>query len=257
MIILLPPSETKARPVDGRPLALAALSFPRLAEARATMLRAVVRTARGRDGARRLGVPASEPGLTERMASIEDEPTAPPLDVYTGVLYAELGDAAPSPDRRVLVQSALLGVVDAATDTIPAYRVSADSDVQRLGRAGSWWRSRLAPLGRALSAEAAGHASPLVVDCRSGAYRTMMPVPSTPGVPVLEVAPVQQRADGTRAVVSHDAKRYRGWVTRVLLEDRRPLPDPEALAALLREAFGGTLRVELDGSRLVIVDRAG
>lgn len=82
----------------------------------------------------------------------------------------------------------------------------------------------------------------------------MMPMRSTGAVRVLEVAPVQERA-GTRKVVSHDAKRYRGWVTRVLLEDPRVLPDTEALAALLREAFDGTLGVEIDGDRLVIVDR--
>jgi cytoplasmic iron level regulating protein YaaA (DUF328/UPF0246 family) len=71
---------------------------------------------------------------------------------------------------------------------------------------------------------------------------------------VLEVAPVQER-DGKRKVISHDAKRYRGWVTRVLLADQRPLADAEALVSLLRESFGGTLGVELDGDRLVIVDR--
>lgn len=253
MLILLPPSETKTRPAasvpSGTDAAPGALEAPR-----ATMARAAVATAQGRGAAERLGVPASAPELVERMAALGEEPVAPALEVYSGVLYEQLGDARPSADRRVMVQSALFGLVDAGHEHIPAYRVSASSQMHRLGKAGSWWRPRLKPLAAELLAEVADSPSPLVLDCRSGSYRTMMPLRSTADVRVLEVSPVQERS-GRRSVISHDAKRYRGWATRVLLEDTRALPDAEALAGLLAAAAGGTLGVELDGDRLVLVDR--
>lgn len=257
VLILLPPSETKTRPAARRASdwTLDPLSHPELAGSREIMLRAVQRTAAASDAAARLGVPASAPELVERMAQLEREPVAPALEVYSGVLFDQLaGDTVVAEDRRVLIQSALLGLVDAATDRIPAYRVSATSRVDGLGRAGTWWRGHLAPVAAALHDQLAASASPLVVDCRSGAYRSMMPMRSTPQVRVLEVSPVQER-DGARKVVSHDAKRYRGVVTRVLLAAPRPPADAEAAAALLRTGFDGDLEVEVDGDRLVIVDR--
>src|SRR5690625_5536599 len=74
MLILLPPSETKDRPSPyADPMELGSLSLPALTTARQSMLRAVQRTATGADGAARLGVPASAPELTERMAHLDQE----------------------------------------------------------------------------------------------------------------------------------------------------------------------------------------
>lgn len=257
MLILLPPSESKDRPPseDASRMDLRSLSLPALTTARETMLRAVQRTAAGADGAARLGVPASAPELTERMAHLDQEPVAAPLEVYSGVLFDQLApDTQVVADRTVLIQSALLGLVDAATDRIPAYRVSATSRVQRLGTAGTWWRKHLAPVAVDLHEQLAASASPLVIDCRSGAYRSMMPMRSTEQVRVLQVSPVQERG-GVRKVVSHDAKRYRGWVTRVLLDATCPPATGQETLELLRAGFDGTLGVELEGDELVVVDR--
>ncbi|WP_394216937.1 peroxide stress protein YaaA [Brachybacterium vulturis] len=257
MLIMLPPSETKTRPaeVGSALLDLDAMSMPQLGEARRTMLRAAQRTAAGAEAAARLGVPASAPELVGRMLHLEQEPTAPPLTVYSGVLFDQLGpDLVPAADREVLVQSALFGLVDAFRDRIPAYRLSSGSSLSRLGKAGSWWGKQLRPLAAELRAEQADGASPLIIDCRSGGYRSMMGLRSGDGVRVLEVAPVQERA-GVRKVISHDAKRYRGLVTQVLLElDRAPTTAEEVVGAV-GEGLGGALRVELDGDRLVVVDR--
>lgn len=257
MLILLPPSESKVRPSgDGaRPLDLRTLAHPGLTDARETMLRAVQRTAAGADGAARLGVPASAPDLTDRMAHLHQEPSAEPLDVYSGVLFDQLAAGTEvAADRTVLIQSALLGLVDASTDRIPAYRVSATSRIQRLGVAGTWWRKHLTSVTAALHEQLAASASPLVIDCRSGPYRAMMPMCSSERVRVLEVSPVQERS-GVRKVVSHDAKRYRGWVTRVLLDTPDPPPTAQGAVELLRARFDGTLRVEIDGDRLLVVDQ--
>ena len=261
--MLLPPSETKTRPEPGHaPLDPSALAHPELRAARETMLRAARRTAAGKDAAERLGVPAPSPELVGRMAAIHEEPAAAPLTVYSGVLYDQLDPAAPiPPDRRVLVMSALLGVVDAATDRVPAYRLSAGSSVQRLGTAGPWWATHLKPLRTRLLEETAGSASPLVVDSRSGAYRSMLPLRSGHGARVLQVAPVQERG-GVRKVISHDAKRYRGLVTRVLLAAEAAPATAEELVDVVGEGLAeisgrgsSRLGVELDGDRLVVVDR--
>lgn len=257
MLILLPPSETKTRPseVGAPPLDPAAMSLPQLADARRTVLRAAQRTAAGSDAAARLGVPASAPELVGRMLHLEQEPAAAPLAVYSGVLFDQLGPGLrPAEDRTVLVQSALFGLVDAFADRIPAYRLSAGSSLSRLGRAGTWWARQLRPLGAELRAAQARSASPLVIDCRSGGYRSMMPLRGGDGVEVLEVAPVQER-DGVRKVISHDAKRFRGLVARALLDlDRAPATAREAAEAV-RQGLGECLDVELEPGRLVVVDR--
>ncbi len=254
MLILLPPSETKTRPDTGPTLNLSALTLPELTAARTEMIAACGRTARLPEGVTMLKVPASAPELTERMQQIEQEPCALPLEVYSGVLYEALGEVSPAQGRRVLVQSALLGLVDAARDAIPAYRVSAGSTLDGLGKAGTWWARHLKEVGAALMQETAESGSPLVIDCRSGAYRSMMKLRSTEQVRVLEVGAVQE-IDGVRTVVSHDAKRYRGWVTRVLNDAPQPAATPEEVLAQLKEGFSGTLDVELDGDTLVVVDR--
>lgn len=245
MYILLPPSETKARPEHGTPFTLSALAHPELTEARQTALRAAQRTASGPDAAGKLRIPASRPELVERMQDLPREPAAAALTVYSGVLYDALGEASPTPDREVLITSALFGLVS-APDPIPAYRVSAGSTLSRLGTASSWWRSRLAPIGRRI-----GESGRVVVDCRSGAYRSMMPVPGSH-----PVVPVREAADGTRSVISHDAKRYRGLLAAALLQAPRVARDRDEVIELARAAFGAGIEVEAgDRGEIVIVER--
>ena len=264
MLILLPPSETKTRPTEigAGILDLTEMALPQLREARERVLRAAGRTAASPEAASRLGVPASSPELVGRMLHLDQEPVAAPLSVYSGVLYDQLApDATPPADRRVLVQSALFGLVDAGHDRIPAYRLSASSRLSHLGAAG--WTKQLRPLGEQLLAQEAAGDSPVVIDCRSGAYRSMMRLRSTPEVRVLEVSPVQEKG-GRRTVVSHDAKRYRGIVTALLLAAPAAARTPEEVLSQLRDGFadpsragarGAGLEVELDGDALVIIDR--
>ncbi|MGY5764613.1 peroxide stress protein YaaA [Brachybacterium sp. DNPG3] len=267
MLILLPPSETKTRPDAAERFAIESLAEPALRADRATMLRAAIRTARSAGAAEQLGVPASSPELVGRMAALEEEPAGAALSVYSGVLYDQLDAHRPIPaDRRVLVQSALLGVVDAAVDRIPAYRLSAASRVSRLGAAGSWWGPRLTTHAARLLAEQADSSSPVVIDCRSGSYRSMMRLRGNDAVRVLEVAPVQEKG-GRRTVISHDAKRYRGIVTDLLLAAASAPADADETVDLLREGFarqtgrgtgaGAGFGVELDGDRLIVIDRVG
>jgi cytoplasmic iron level regulating protein YaaA (DUF328/UPF0246 family) len=257
VLILLPPSETKTRPseIGSPPLDLAGMALPAMRADRETMLRAAQRTAATAEAAAHLKVPASAPELVGRMLHLDREPAAPALAVYSGVLYDQLDPgASPDPERRVLVQSALFGLVD-ARDRIPAYRLSAGSTVSRLGRAGAWWTPRLRPVAEELRQAEAERDSPVVVDCRSGSYRSMMAMRSDGAVRVLEVSPVQER-DGVRKVISHDAKRYRGLVTRALLAATRTPASADEVVDVVRDGLSAGLRVELEGDRLLVVDRA-
>lgn len=245
MFLLLPPSETKTRPPEGPGLDLGALAHPSLTRDREAVLRAVERTARTRDAADALKAPASSPELVARMAAIRSEPCARPLDVYAGVLYDALGTARGDAERNVLITSALLGIVDASEDLIPAYRLSAGSTLSRLGSIGAWWRSRLAPIASGIS-----RSGRVVVDCRSGAYRAMMRVTGA-----IEVGAVRE-SGGRRTVVSHDAKRYRGLVGRALLEAPTAPGTADEVAHLAATSLPAGLSVELDGNALTVVDRA-
>ena len=177
-----------------------------------------------------------------------------------GNLWFDWSRSVEDPNEFVLVEAFK---DDAAGDHVPAYRLSAGSRVQRLGAAGPWWSTHLKPLRTRLLEETGAGSSPLVVDSRSGAYRSMLPLRSGHGARVLQVAPVQERG-GVRKVISHDAKRYRGIVTRELIAAPELPGDADALVDLLRERLaavpgvaGAPLGVELDGDQLVVVDPVG
>ena len=94
-LILLPPSETKQAPARGKPVDLAALSFPTLTALREALLDDELRAA----------------------------PAIPAGRLYTGVLYAALDIATlpPGAARNLVISSAQFGALRAA-DRIPAYK---------------------------------------------------------------------------------------------------------------------------------------
>src|SRR5215471_4220145 len=90
MLIFVPPSETKAFPAEAPPVELGSLVLPELAPARARLLKALVRLARGR-APDALGL---SPGQSAELAHNRDLLSAPAglaAEVYTGVLYDALG----------------------------------------------------------------------------------------------------------------------------------------------------------------------
>lgn len=99
-LILLPPSETKAAPVRGKPLDLAALSFPSLTPLREALLD---------DGLRRA-------------------PTVTAGRLYTGVLFAalDLPSLPAAAARNLLIVSAQFGALRPG-DRVPAYRREMDA----------------------------------------------------------------------------------------------------------------------------------
>src|SRR5699024_9254886 len=79
----------------------------------------------------------------------------------------------------------------------------------------------------------------LVVDLRSGAYRDLGPIPEAVTATVLT-----ERPDGTRKVVSHANKHYKGLLARALA---LATAEPEDVDGVARIADAAGMRVETPG----------
>ncbi|HET6394832.1 MAG TPA: peroxide stress protein YaaA [Blastococcus sp.] len=237
MLLLLPPSETKAPGGDGAPLDLAALTAPELTGVRTEIAESLVKLADDVPAARRaLGLSPKQDAEIARNAELWSSPTRPAIERYTGVLYEALDVRAMTraqrarAGRRLAVGSALFGLVR-AEDPIPAYRLSAGSALPGLPTLRAMWKPALSPVLAAVDE--------LVVDLRSGSYAALAPVP---GAVTLEV--LSERPDGSRSVVSHFNKAHKGRVARLLALSTAEPRDVVRLRSLLRRAG---LHVEHDG----------
>jgi len=243
MLILLPPSEGKATPLPGDPVDLDSLAFAaELGERRSALLDALERHGTV-STARALKQLAISRGQAEDIAVdavLRAAPAAPAAELYTGVLYdhLQLSRLPVRARRRVLIASALWGVVR-PEDRIPYYRFSAKARLARIGPPATWWRDAL---GTAMPDEPGD----LIVDMRSAAYAAAW----KPKRATLLGVRAFSDGDGVRKPVSHMAKAVRGDVARALLLAKQAPADPEAAAAIAREA-GFT--VELNGSSLDVI----
>ncbi len=223
MLILLPPSEGKTRPASGAPLDLESLSFSRLTPVRAQLLRTLVKLCNGnpKRAMEVLGLGTTQADAIEINAALPEEPTARADAIYTGVLFSELDlptlDEASRKraDESLAIASALFGLLR-PDDLIPAYRLSGNVTLPRLGTVAGRWRT---PLPRAMR-ELAGDG--LLIDLRSGTYTAL-------GKPPAELAHrtvtmrVLHEHQGVRKVVSHFNKATKGRDrTRAARVRRRP-----------------------------------
>jgi len=237
VLVLLPPSETKAIGGRGAPLDLDRLAHPELNPVRAKLVDALVDLS--------ADVPASLAalGLSERQASevrrnaeLRTSPTTPALDRYTGVLYdnldlktltrAERSRAA----ERLAVASALFGVVRGG-DPIPAYRLSGGSALPSVGPLGALWRPVLGPALAGVE----------VIDLRSAPYSSLAKLPHAVTVRV-----VTEDAAGRRQAVSHFNKAHKGLLARAIVRSRA---GANSVRSLVRIAAAAGLRLEPTGER--------
>lgn len=260
MLILLPPSETKAPGGTGAPLDLTALSFPQLNGVReqiiADLISLDIDGSDGRPGLMDvLGVSPSLRPDAEADLVLRSSPTMPALNRYTGVLYdaldaGTLTDADPGAWARLAVGSALFGLLR-ADDPVPRYRLSAGTKLPARGTSGTAADGPTVPTmkkrwGRlvteVLSSTPDGSGDGVIVDLRSGGYQALGPVPGAVTVRVESVRP-----DGSRKVVSHFNKQYKGLLARILATagDRADAArDAVDVAAIAREAG---MTVEING----------
>lgn len=233
MLILLPPSETKAPGGDGAPVEITELflaaTSPDVTRVRRSIIEAL-RTSTQRVGEETsralLGLRRSQNAELELNAHILTSPTVAAIERYTGVAFEALdvlgkrtGKSLDSAARsRLAVGSALWGV-SAAEDPIPSYRLSASSKILPLTSGSttsaavtvrSQWSGVLSAALQAWQASL-GAGQDAIIDLRSGGY---LALGSVPGALTLRVE--TEYPDGTRKVVSHFNKHYKGLVAREL-----------------------------------------
>ena len=197
MLIVLPPSETKAPGGDGPALDLGGLSFPALNPVR----EALVDELSSLPVDEALQVLRISPALrpdAEANRALCSAATMPAIHRYTGVLFDALDAASlpPSATGRLAVGSALFGVVRAG-DLIPRYRLSGGTRLPGSATLRARWGGLIT---EALTDEG------FVVDLRSGVYQQLGRVRGA--------ATVRVEKDGK--VVSHFNKHYKGELARVL-----------------------------------------
>ena len=227
MLILLPPSEGKTPARRGRPLDLSSLSFPTLTSRRDSIVTALEVVSGQPDAPAVLGVSPTLIDHVRRNLDLRSAPTAPAVQVYTGVLYQALDhpslDSASKrrANRTVVVISAVFGALR-LTDRVPAYRVHICADVPGVGPLDRKWRRLLAD-----ALDDAVKPRELIVDCRSTTYAAMW-------------RPTGERAERWVQIAvpgaSHNAKHTRGLVARQLVQAEAPRT-PVALAETLAEVF--------------------
>ncbi len=258
MLILLPPSEGKTAPGRGKPLDLAALSFPTLERQRAEVLDALV--ALCADGTpdtavRTLGLGPTQADAVAANARLRTAATARADRVYSGVLYEALDLPGLDAGARrratawLAITSGLFGLLRPA-DRIPAYRLSGDVSLPGVGAVSTYWRRHLDGAVR----EAVGRG--LLLDLRSTTYASFWrPQPDLARrVATLRVL---HEKDGRRTVVSHFNKATKGRIVRAMLEDGATPTTPARLAHQL-ERLGWDVEVDAagpHGTRLDVVVR--
>ncbi|GAA2662203.1 MULTISPECIES: peroxide stress protein YaaA [Actinosynnema] len=239
MLVLLPPSETKATGGSGAPLDLDALSHRELNPVRDKLVTALVDLAADVPASlAALGLSERQAGEVERNAELRASATTPALRRYTGVLYDALDVPSLTKaerDRayaRIGVVSALFGLVGGG-DAIPAYRLSGGSALPATGPLGALWRPALGPV--------LAEADEFVVDLRSGPYASLAKAPAAVVVRV-----VSEDGSGRRKAVSHFNKAHKGLLARALVRSRA---EPSTVAGLVKVAAGAGLVLEETGAK--------
>jgi cytoplasmic iron level regulating protein YaaA (DUF328/UPF0246 family) len=219
VLVLLPPSETKAPGGDGPPLNLDRLSHPELTPVRAKLADALVDlSADVTASLGALGLSPRQEDEAARNAALWSSPTLPALERYTGVLYdaLDLGSFTKAQlakaQRRLAVASALFGIARGG-DRIPTYRLSGGTSLPSLGALRALWRPALEPVFAGMDE--------LIVDLRSGAYAALARIPDAITVRVITA---------TGKTISHHNKAYKGKLAAALAKGRG---EPSTVEALL------------------------
>lgn len=204
MIVLVPPSETKAEGGSGV-LDPAALGFPGLRGRRRTAQAALKRVPL-KDAPAVLKLGARNAHEARWNRELTTGPVLPAVERYTGVLYDGLGAASLSAEARawvdghVVIASALFGLVRAG-DPIPLYRLSGSTALPDLSLKAHW---------RDAVAAAIAGSGEWVLDARSEAYVALGAAPA--GSAFLLVETAEGRA------LNHFNKHAKGALVRRLAE---------------------------------------
>jgi hypothetical protein len=245
VLILLPPSEGKARGGSGAPVDITALSWPELTATRERAVRALVTMCQGNPKKARDRLGLSEALDDDRAANAEllTSATMPAGHRYAGVLHDALeyptlpAAARRRADAAVVVFSGLWGATR-PTDLLPAYRIGIGTQLPRIGPLPTYWRTSLAAaLDDLVAAEGA-------IDLRSSGYALMYKPSRTTKAEVLDVRIAGP--DGKRAAASYQSKVAKGRLARAMLSAGTP-----SVEGLLKAA--SEIGVDADGDESGVV----
>lgn len=226
-LFLLPPSEGKAAGGRGRPWSPGRMAHPDLDPLRVKVAAALAEHLASPDGdpGRLLGVTGSTLlAATAADRTVLRSATMPAFRRYTGVVHAaaDLATLSRSQRSQVRIVSGLWGLVG-ADDPVPAYRLKMSASLPGLGKLSAAWRA-------ALTAELAVLARRRVVfDLLPQEHSAAWDPAAVDYAQRVTVHFVEERADGTRQVVAHNAKAGKGLLARFLI----------GAAASSAEAVGG------------------
>ena len=231
-MILLPPSEGKTDGTNKKVLNLEKLSFLQLTSKRVELLAAVIAMAKGPTAKTRLilSISAKQDFEILRDQQLLTAPTGTAWSVYTGVLYDAIGIATLSPTAKAkfekdnFVVSALFGLIS-ASDVIPAYRLSGDTVVPKIGTLGKFWGNEIT---NALSGS-----NDFVIDLRSGNYLKLGVTPTSIADQVVVPRIMQHMPKGAPKVVSHSNKASKGRIVRALAESPKSISSVDELAKIV------------------------
>ena len=229
-LVLLPPSETKLSPDSGSKLDLENLAFSELFEKRSKAIAELIKLSSGRQQKALdvLGISKKQEVELVRNQQLWTAPTSPAWQIYTGVLFEALNphSLTAAQQKKLVgltnVQSALFGLISLG-DMIPAYRLSGDCVLPKIGSLSKFWGEDCTKI---LEQEAE-----LIIDMRSGTYAKLGPLPSS----VLSVIPkiLQRMKSGPPKVVSHHNKATKGRILRAVAQSKSKVKTIDGLAEII------------------------
>lgn len=210
-----------------------ALSFPQLTPARAEVLKDLTTLCakEPRQAAKVLGLGPTQQDVVHLNARLTKAPAGPAIEVYTGVLYDALdvttmtGVQRRRLDQRVVIASALFGFLR-PNDLIPAYRLSGDVSLPKVGNLAKYWRGLLS----AALDELPG----VILDLRSGTYVALGPIPAAAAGRAVTGRILLERGR-KRSVVSHHNKATKGHLVRALMQSGSAPKTINSLIAAITE----------------------
>jgi uncharacterized protein len=148
VLILVPPSEGKAKGGDGPSWAAGTSQFDALDRPRRTVM-AALQKGLGEDPAALLGVKGDALAAAVRAdRAVRRSPTMPAIERFSGVLYDALDARTLSArarrrlDDRVVILSGLFGALGPA-DPIPDHRLKMSASLPGVGKLSTFWRPHL------------------------------------------------------------------------------------------------------------------
>ena len=230
-MILLPPSEGKTDATGKQKLDFKKLSFPELTKQRQELSAAVVAMAKGPTAKVRtaLAISAKQDFEIERDQKLLTAAVGPAWSVYTGVLYDAIeietlsAKAKAKFESENFVVSALFGLIN-ITDRIPAYRLSGDTVVPKIGSLTKFWSESITSI--------ISDQDDFVIDLRSGNYVKLGPIDKAIADQVVVPRIMQKMPKGAPKVVSHSNKATKGRLVRALAKSTKSVASVQQLADL-------------------------